>query len=430
MVKTRVRNEEELRDKFLNLVEKYIDKKKYCLIRDKQLYGKYLDLYIEDVKKNPYVVFEFKNFLNTSLARQSGKHQLKDYCKLAKVEFGVLTDLKKYYLYKKNKFEAVTFYQLLITLFPEIKGTIVPQNYEIIKKYLKKCKLDKFKLRLQDVKLKNDFLCFSSNYEKKFIKQFPSFSYDDERICRYVPLDTLFQIIKNKKIRLNGIVGMNDSTEADFVEKILYGKKLDNIESQKKANSIYIMSCSSGNNIDKLTQWRLYGDDTKGACLVFEINENNKTSSRGFKLGKVQYCKYKSDSLEEKNNPSEILSNIKDFIESVYDKTLLPFVFHSFHEWAHFYKPEDYEIEDEIRLLYVNNGSITKKWFVSNKINVINSYIEIPLAKRDFPLKLTEIYLGPKCPERDENKKQLKVMLNEINRDDVDVILSDIECYR
>lgn len=33
-------------------------------------------------------------------------------------------------------------------------------------------------------------------------------------------------------------------------------------------NSNFIMSCSEITRLDKLTMWRMYGDDAKGVCIV------------------------------------------------------------------------------------------------------------------------------------------------------------------
>ena len=54
----------------------------------------------------------------------------------------------------------------------------------------------------------------------------------------------------------------------------------------------------------------------------------------------------------------------------------------------------------------------------------------MPLLDGNFPLDLSQIYLGPKCPEREVNQSQLKTMLKEMGRDDVGVILSEVDCYR
>ncbi len=417
--------EEEKCVEFLKILKRYVDAvKRLSLQYDCVLNGRRIDCCIKDSKGNPLVIIEFKAFLNSSFARKIGRLQLRQYLKTINAKYALLTDSKKFYLYKNNsvskRFEKITFIKFLKTLFPKEINKLLSKNYKFIKSKLKENNFDVSRMTQKDIVFESDSLFFSKKFERCFAAQLPSFQFKGKLVCRYVPLETAFEILKKQKIRMNGIVGMNDSTESVFFEKILYDGILKTTDLQEMANNIYIMSCSSKDCIDKLMQWRLYGDDARGVCLVFEVK--NKVSASDFKLGKISY--------ENVDNPSQIISNIKRFIDSVYKETLVPFMFRNFHEWAHFYKPEDYEDEKEVRLLYINKTPQKKNWFLSKPLNVVNSYVEIPLAKRGFPLKLSQIYLGPKCPEREVNQSQFRTMLKEFGRDDVEVLLSDVDCYR
>ena len=48
----------------------------------------------------------------------------------------------------------------------------------------------------------------------------------------------------------------------------------------------------------------------------------------------------------------------------------------------------------------------------------------------DFPLKLQEIILGPKCPEKEINRNQLYVLLKRNGFEGVNVDFSNIDNYR
>ena len=92
-------------------------------------------------------------------------------------------------------------------------------------------------------------------------------------------------------------------------------------------------------------------------------------------------------------------------------------------------KPKDYKIEAEVRVLYENKKIKKPHWFLAKPINVLSSYIDVELND-DFPLKLKEIILGPKCPEKETNRDQLNVLLKRMDFENVKVDFSKIDNYR
>src|SRR5690606_33176341 len=103
-----------------------------------------------------------------------------------------------------------------------------------------------------------------------------------------------------------------------------------------------------------------------------------------------------------------------------------------------------YSIEDEIRLLIVDDGSIpsmANDWIMTHSHSIINPIIEFQLNSKVFPLHLREVILGPKRPEREANKVQMEELIRrkqyEISSKLMDsdlrqvkVGLSQIEHYR
>ena len=426
MVKITVQKDKEISANFSKEIKKYMDSKRFSLRYEYNIgNGSKIDCCVMDSQEIPYVYIEFKSFLNSSFACKSGKKQLLSYLKKAekKAKFCVLTDSNIFYLYKavqKNeRFEKVSFDHLVITLFPEAKDLFVPKNCRIINKLLLQNELQISELKKSDIVYENGAFSFLGEYQKFIEKQFPPFNTRETMVCRYISLETVFAIIKNKSLKMNCIIGMNDSTEPDFVESMLYEgmEKLAGL--QRQARDVYIMSCSSKDSIDDLTQWRLYGNDAKGVCLVFNVKRMKKSR---FKLGKVSYL--------DRNLPIKSIEHINTFFEEIVTKTKIPFAPRDFHCWAHFYKPLEYKIEREIRLVYVNNGELNKEWILSKPFNIVNSSVEVPLNTEDFPLKLCKIILGPKCPEREVNLKQIEIFLKESKLDDVDVEYSTIDSYR
>ena len=426
MMKITVNGERQIYKFLKKDLDKYMDSKQFFWKENYEISnGKRVDCCIVDFHKKPYAFIEVKSFLNSSFARKNGKRQLLSYLDDAKekAKFAILTDLKRFYLYKTSqndkRFEKVSFDLLVTTLFPEAKNLFVPKNYETIKKLLSKNKFNLPNLKKSDIVYENGAFSFSGAYENFFSKLFPTFNTREKIVCRYVSLETAFNIIKNKSLKLNSVVGMNDSTEVDFIESLLYDGMKKLVGLQNQARDVYIMSCSSEKVIDDLTHWRLYGSDAKGVCLVFNVKKVKKSQ---LKFGKISYL--------DRNRPTESIEKINIFLGEVLEETKIPFAPRNFHCWAHFYKPLEYDIEKEIRLIYIDDKTLKKEWILSKPYNIVNSSVEVDLSDENLPLKLCKVILGPNCPERDVNLTQIKAFLSESGLDDVEVDISTIDSYR
>jgi hypothetical protein len=168
-------------------------------------------------------------------------------------------------------------------------------------------------------------------------------------------------------------------------------------------------------------QWRLYGDDAKGACIKFETKATLKTSQR-FYLGKVKYA-------NEQNQHPELLF-IKDIIRRIRQELFFDIKFVLLYVWRHFFKPKEYNYEGEIRLLYIHRkGEREKKWIIAQPYSIVNPMVIFDLNKNEFPLKIKEVMLGPKRAERQLNKSQLKQMLSEKGKT-MDITESERNVYR
>lgn len=225
---------------------------------------------------------------------------------------------------------------------------------------------------------------------------------EEKVVYRYVPFETLFAMLKGKSYRMCGLAGMNDKTEINYFDP----NKTDKVE-----NDIYISSCSSLK--DDLMMWRLYGDDARGACLVFTIREDY---SKKFDIFKVSYAKDKEH---------REMKLIKDLCDK-------GFVFRNLKKWKHFFKPKEFENEKEVRLIFTDdylNISLNRNWVKTNDHSIINPIIDFSLTDEFFPLRLDTIVLGPKFPEKELNKNQLEEMVKSLGLN-IHVENSKIECYR
>ncbi len=142
-----------------------------------------------------------------------------------------------------------------------------------------------------------------TSFENQFFnKMFGEFK--DTQICRYTSLKTIFEMLSYLSFRMSGLVGMNDKSEVNYVESYL-NRDNGNISIDKPLikehhntiiaiNNRYITSCSKIERKDDLTLWRLYSDDAKGVCLVFDVKPKKFKQTRSSTKSKVCRRKWQS----------------------------------------------------------------------------------------------------------------------------------------
>lgn len=225
----------------------------------------------------------------------------------------------------------------------------------------------------------------------------------------------------------SGIVGMNDTSEVDYVENYLYGINIDEHKKHWKTinnlNHKYIMSCTTLE--DDLTFWRLYGDDFKGASLEMEIVDSSCQNEKiNFSNYVIKHVHYSS-----KNGKDSILEFFKTLINHVYTKTGLTFIFRDMDTWKHFFKPYEYSVEKEMRVFYKGNKSDDRRWNLTYTHDILNPFVLIQM--NETPLKLTTLYLGKKSSGFSTNEYQFKQLIREKNlHHQIKVVVSDICNYR
>lgn len=227
------------------------------------------------------------------------------------------------------------------------------------------------------------------------------------KIFRYTSLSTIFSMLNFNSFRMNCLVGMNDITEVNYAETYITGVAHDFTNAKWQTvdayNRRFISSCSLKE--DDLTQWRLYAEDSKGACLVYRINDENANNE--FLIKKISYGR------KDKSHPE--LDFVKDLINKLKTDLDVDFDLKTLSVWRHFFKPYDYAIEEEVRILYIQYDRTQKKgWLLTNSHQILNPFVEFRLNQEDSPMQLIEIVLGPKCPEKEINKKQLEQFIREL----------------
>ncbi|MDC8003854.1 type I restriction enzyme HsdR N-terminal domain-containing protein [Aureisphaera galaxeae] len=386
--------------------------------------------------KNPHVVFEIKSSLASKNTLARATDQVRSSLSITNARFGIVTDNSLFFIYDRNEkendfiesdFDGIieritkvknvrisqrTKWQIL-SIIKESAGIHLSQNLEISKflqeeKIINKIKFDSnrnsfyFDDRLQNIK----------SFENQFFnKIFGDFL--ETKICRYTTLDTLFSMLNFISFRMNGLVGMNDKSEVNYVDNYLNGveRPLSKMHHNTviALNKRYITSCSRISRKDELTLWRLYGDDGTGVCLIFDIKKENLNDK--VLIQRVKYADHNG------NHPElDFLKHIREGVEIL---TGFTFEFRNIGLWKHFFKPYDYAIEEEVRLLVIEDPSLNplnSNWVKTYSHSIINPFIDFQLNNSAFPIQLSEVILGPKSPEQDSNIVQLQEMVRRKRR--------------
>ena len=409
----------------------------------------------------PIAVIEIKVNLHNKNLLARATDQVRSALTITNSRFGIVTDSNKYFLYdRSNKeldFIELTFDEVIQRLSNPEKIKVAKKDREQVLQYILQAadkhlsdnlefqtfiRSKSFLSRIQFDSNSNSYF-FSddeggiSSFENQFfIKMLGEFK--ETQICRYTSLNTIFDMLNYISFRMSGLVGMNDKSEVNYVETYLNGVEKPLIKEHYNTiialNNRYITSCTKISRKDDLTLWRLYSDDAKGVCLIFNVKKSSLNNH--VLLQKVKYADENG-----KHKELDFLKQIKDDVDS---NTGFKFEFRKIGYWKHFFKPHDYAIEEEVRLLIIDDDSLAKiksDWVMTYTHSIINPIMDFRLNSKTFPIQLREIIIGPKCPEQETNIVQLQEMIRrkkreiteksyDSNLNNLKVELSNIKHYR
>lgn len=357
-----------------------------------------------------YAIVEVKMNLGFK-SMDNAKKQIYNALELTHCRFGIITDNVKFHLldsaFSTPQFVEMSFEQIVQCLIkpeaisPSISGEKNIETKEEIKKILSTCfNADEVSSICEDIKYdENQGFCSFMNVEKekKFFQLLLKVMDVNKAVYRYTSLETLFTMLNKGTYRMSGIVGMNDKSEIDYFDKEC---PIDNTGSSiRELNETYLSSCSYLK--DDLTMWRLYGDDAKGVCLEFELVPTEKRYAN-FVLAPVSYAQKRGEHIVLKMLKALSDANVR---------------FAELNKWKHFFKPYDYNVEKEIRLMFLDNGRydngvINRDWVKTWSHSIINPIVDFKLNASKFPLQLKQIILGPKMPEMEINKSQIEDLIS------------------
>lgn len=426
--------ESEVENNFLKRLKENLDDKSLRVLSQDMwktpLLIRWLDIVIYK-GNNPLAVIEIKNSLANKNTLARATDQVRSYLSITNARFGIVTDNETFFVYDRNErekdFIKSNFNDLLgkitnvkniktnertkrkiLSIIKESAEIHLSHNFEISnflkdEKMISKIKFDSNRNSFYfDDRLKN-----IKSFENQFFnKIFGEFS--ETKICRYTTLDTAFNMLNFISFRMNGLVGMNDKSEVNYVDNYLNGveRPLSKMHHNTviALNKRYITSCSKISRKDELTLWRLYAEDGTGVCLIFNIKRERLNDK--VLIQKVKYAD------QDGNHPElDFLKYIREGVEAL---TGFTFEFRNIGLWKHFFKPYDYKIEEEVRLLVIEELSLNplnSNWVKTHTHSIINPFIDFQLNNSAFPIHLSEIILGPKSPEQDSNKVQLQEMV-------------------
>lgn len=275
----------------------------------------------------------------------------------------------------------------------------IPEDADLKKKII--CELIHtiygFEIQITDILYDPASKCFvlKEEVEQNMLKDIkPERAAEPDEIAKYTTLDTLVAVLQSGKIRMNSIVSMNDKTEIGFLEEYIRNYKED-FDKYLFADKEFITSFTT--RIDDLDMWRLYGDNARGVCMVFE--RINKDSDELFN---ISYIAEKSDVLEK-------IAKLQDALKD----NSIRFRMNLLKKYQHFLKLSDYSSESECRLMV--NSEKTDGWFINRDNGILTPYIEKKLVREVeedniYPFRLSGIILGPASRELTANMMQVLYM--------------------
>lgn len=175
-----------------------------------------------------------------------------------------------------------------------------------------------------------------------------------KEVCKYTSLSTLIEVIKSKQIRMNGILAMNDKSEYQYLKSC--SKNFKNEEDEEfyyLGNKKFITSFSKKK--DNLGMWRLYGVELEGVCMVFDVNNAH--------IKDIIYIPDKSKEVKKVKRLLSVLKRNND----------IHFRIGIIDNYQAFYKSDEYQHEDESRLLI--NSEKPDGWQVYSN-NLLTPYIQ------------------------------------------------------
>lgn len=422
-------NEETVKHELLDRLKNGLTGKLFTVqtdVRLNALFAKivYADIAVFDVDGKPVAVFEVKSFPQAWTLRKQMDSSLSRTLEVQGVRYSVLTDGDEFWMWSQDSPEYLkTDYDRVLETIKnglpvlgdipnieqisravmEIAKSVELKQSNAIRNYIDKPR----KRCLFKTDTKTGKIEFSTpSAEDAFFShllngQIPT------RLCRFTTRHNLFLLFKDGKQNMCSIVCMNDKSEETYADKkIGWDESWGDVRLEN--NNCFILSLMPQDKSDDLTMWRLYGDDAKGVCLNYEIEEKQ----RGRKLKGDFYISCIS------YGESDKVHRELDFLRGLCHVNLNHWQFHfnRWHIWKHFFKSFRFKDEKEVRLLYLSDGKKKedKRWIENSESGIVSKMLLFPMVPTNiFPLTLTNVIVGPKAPEPRKIAEQFSFIVSQ-----------------
>ena len=335
--------------------------------------------------------------------------------------FKIVSIINKFDLSKQNIQLKENYFSIIKTQFAT--------NLD---KVSQKEKLYKFANELEEKHLEkeDDGIYLTKDKEIEFFMTILS-PVDKKELWRYTTKNSLFRLFEGDCQNMLSLNCMNDISEIDYADKIIDRKSIFLRNSINEANKVFILSCCEETKSDDLMMWRLYAQDGEGVSLCYQIDKSY-IDWEYYYLAKICYG-------NEKSHPElEYLQGIMKLSVGKH------FRFHNWNVWKHFFKPYEFDYEEEVRLIYYEHkNSHAKKttWIEDSKSGIFSPMKLFSLekeeekepdsSKKPFPLSLTKVVIGPKSKEADVNRIQFNKMASAgLCKTIPEISVSTIDIYR
>ncbi len=293
------------------------------------------------------------------------------------------------------------------------------------------------KIKAENIEYNNEEFWFNRDSEVLLMSLLLNENEFPPNLYRYTSIRSLFRMFPlgdNMKSthNMSSLIAMNDVTEIDYANAYLLKKGVNDIEKvikRDREDSPHTFITSFSDKEDDLTMWRLYGDNAKGVCIVYDAKTEIDTDH--FMLAKVNYAEQTG-----KNPKLDAIAKLMKF-----SSRNRIFRLKLWHIWQHFFKPYEYNVESEVRLLVftygINLSCYNKEWITTNS-GILAPILLLPLEsskeKISYPFRIKKILLGRKYIEKESNKSTLQLFINEKYSKSLAekfcVEVSKIDCFR
>lgn len=242
----------------------------------------------------------------------------------------------------------------------------------------------------------------------------------------FTSLPVLSQILKSGFLRMSDFNCLSDKSELHFASNIFSGGQNKKIE-EAKSNIFCLSAClSSPEILNDQHMWSQYASNGMGCAIEYKFTS---TKIHNMIFGKVHYGKENLKNLRKLKKSNDSFKKAYDFEVTDLPKLLLKVL--AFHKKSKFKK------ENEVRLLFFNDGFFSKVHVHRNHYsdqysdNQVRNFIRLPLAgKNKFvspdtnnlkkelgfspQIEISRVIIGPNNPNPFEVAEHLKLLQEEL----------------